>query len=58
MPTEGLSSYGVILMVLFYLIKTNQAPYVIKLAGEYRLEKNLLNEKDCLPLFDNFRGFL
>lgn len=29
MPSEGLSSYGVSLMVIFYLIKTNQAPYII-----------------------------
>ena len=28
-PTEGLSSYGVLLMALFYLIKSKQAPYVI-----------------------------
>jgi DNA polymerase sigma len=42
MPTDGLSSYGVILMALFYLIKTDQAPYVIGDMQEYRLSKNLL----------------
>lgn len=29
MPIDGFSSYGIVLMALFYLIKTDQAPFVI-----------------------------
>ena len=28
-PTDGFSSYGVVLMTLFYLIKAHQAPYTV-----------------------------
>lgn len=32
---EGLSSYGVILMCLYYLMVTKQIPYLRKINGQY-----------------------